>query len=205
MQTDVLPQLSTSVTKARYQKKQVLVTNGARTIQKILDVQTGKIHTAAILSKKKLRPEERRRLTEEISLVQSLNHQRLIRLEDFFEDEEEIYLLFEKSRTILADVIDTRRKIPETDAKNILVQLIDALKYLHNNRVIHRDVKPQNVYLSYEGEVMLGEFTLAAKLSPGIEKRTEFCGAPNYIAPEILLDNREYSFEVDLWSLGVTA
>lgn len=82
-------------------------------------------------------------------------------------------------------------------------QLISALKYLHNNKIIHRDLKLGNLFINDKMELKLGDFGLATKLDFDGEKKKTICGTPNYIAPEILDGKTGHSFEVDVWSLGV--
>jgi len=74
---------------------------------------------------------------------------------------------------------------------------------LQSNRVIHRDLKLGNLFLSEKMELKLGDFGLATKLEFDGEKKRTICGTPNYIAPEILDGKIGHSYEVDTWSLGV--
>ena len=85
-----------------------------------------------------------------------------------------------------------------------LYQLARGLEYLHLNKVIHRDLKLSNLFLSEKLEIKMGDLGLAAKLGAVGERRRTVCGTPNYIAPEIL-DGVGHSYEVDLWSFGVIA
>lgn len=81
---------------------------------------------------------------------------------------------------------------------------MSALKYLHKNRVIHRDLKLGNLFLSDKMEIKLGDFGLATKLEFEGERKRTICGTPNYIAPEILEGSKKgHSYEVDIWSVGV--
>lgn len=66
------------------------------------------------------------------------------------------------------------------------MQIINALKYLHAHRIIHRDLKLGNLFINDRMEVKLGDFGLAAKLDFDGEKKRTICGTPNYIAPEVL-------------------
>ena len=84
-----------------------------------------------------------------------------------------------------------------------MFQLIDALKYLHTNLVIHRDLKLGNLFIDGNMRIKVGDFGLATKLTTADEKRKTICGTPNFIAPEILEGKDGYSFEVDVWSTGV--
>lgn len=67
-----------------------------------------------------------------------------------------------------------------------MYQIALALKYIHNQRVIHRDLKLGNLFLNDNLEVKLGDFGLATRISYEGERRKTICGTPNYIAPEIL-------------------
>jgi len=73
---------------------------------------------------------------------------------------------------------------------------------LHNNRIIHRDLKLGNIFLGKDLQVKLGDFGLAAKLEFEGEKKRTICGTPNYIAPEVIDGKTGYSYEVDIWSIG---
>lgn len=86
-----------------------------------------------------------------------------------------------------------------------LLQLIDAVQYLHSHSIIHRDLKLGNVFLDENLEVKVGDLGLAAQLSDPSERKKTMCGTPNYIAPEILQSSshRAYSYEVDIWAVGV--
>jgi polo-like kinase 1 len=81
------------------------------------------------------------------------------------------------------------------------------LKYLHAHRVIHRDLKLGNLFLSGGMQVKLGDFGLATKLDFEGERKRTVCGTPNYIAPEIIENgggnSTGHSYEVDIWSFGV--
>jgi polo-like kinase 1 len=84
-----------------------------------------------------------------------------------------------------------------------VVQAISALKYLHAHRVIHRDLKLGNLFLTDKMEEKIGDFGLATKLEFEGDRKRTICGTPNYIAPEILDGKQGHSYEVDIWSLGV--
>ena len=83
------------------------------------------------------------------------------------------------------------------------MQIINALKYLHAHRVIHRDLKLGNLFINEKMEIKLGDFGLATKLDFDGERKRTICGTPNYIAPEVLEGKQGHSYEVDVWSLGV--
>lgn len=81
--------------------------------------------------------------------------------------------------------------------------MLSAIKYMHKNKIIHRDLKLGNLFLSEKMEIKIGDFGLATKVEFEGERKRTVCGTPNYIAPEILESKNGHSYEVDIWSLGV--
>ena len=76
------------------------------------------------------------------------------------------------------------------------------MKHLHDRKVLHRDIKAQNVFLTSEGVVKLGDFGIAKVLNNTMDNARTVVGTPYYLSPEIV-DNKPYSFKSDVWSLGV--
>lgn len=101
------------------------------------------------------------------------------------------------------ELIRRRKRLTELEVQCYVNQIVGSLKYLHGHRVIHRDLKLGNLFLSEKMEIKLGDFGLATKLEYEGEKKRTICGTPNYIAPEILEGKTGHSYEVDVWSLGV--
>lgn len=79
--------------------------------------------------------------------------------------------------------------------------IVLSLEYLHNNNIVYRDLKPENVLIDQQGYVKLGDFGFAKVLSEGGRTYT-FCGTPGYVAPENVLAHG-YNYSVDWWGLGV--
>lgn len=91
--------------------------------------------------------------------------------------------------------------LSEKSAAEKLVQIAEAIKYLHSHQVAHRDIKPENIVIS-NGVCKLCDFGWSALCSN--ERRKTYCGTFDYAAPEIL-EGREYDMAVDLWCLGILA
>ena len=94
-----------------------------------------------------------------------------------------------------------RKAITEPEARYFLHQILLGCLYLHDNKIIHRDLKLGNVFLNDNMEVKIGDFGLATKVDYDGERKRTLCGTPNYIAPEVL-GKKGHSYEVDVWSLG---
>ena len=92
--------------------------------------------------------------------------------------------------------------LPEAEVAAIARQLVAALHYLHSHRVIHRDMKPQNILIGARRTVKLCDFGFARAMSSNTLVLTSIKGTPLYMAPE-LVQEQPYTHAVDLWSLGV--
>ncbi|TNN76391.1 TRAF2 and NCK-interacting protein kinase [Liparis tanakae] len=88
-------------------------------------------------------------------------------------------------------------------------EILRGLAHLHQHKVIHRDIKGQNVLLTENAEVKLVDFGVSAQLDRTVGRRNTFIGTPYWMAPEVIAcdENPEatYDFKSDLWSLGITA
>ncbi|KAG7258392.1 hypothetical protein CRUP_008159 [Coryphaenoides rupestris] len=92
-------------------------------------------------------------------------------------------------------------RVADPEARYYMMQLLKGSQYLHDNRIIHRDLKLGNIFLNDEMDVKIGDFGLATKIEFDGERKKTLCGTPDYIAPEVLC-KKGHSFEVDVWSLG---
>lgn len=97
-------------------------------------------------------------------------------------------------------VLKYRGKVSEPEARYYMQQMVTGVAYIHSQKVVHRDLKPGNMFLSDGMIVKIGDFGLATR-PDGQKRRVTICGTPNYIAPEVLY-KQAYSYEADVWALG---
>ena len=102
----------------------------------------------------------------------------------------------------LNELLRRRKTLTEIEVQCYVIQLIKGLQYLHSHKIIHRDLKLGNLFLTDKMELKIGDFGLATKLDYDGEKKKTVCGTPNYIAPEVL-DGGGHSYEVDIWAIGI--
>lgn len=189
----------------RYSKGRFLGKGGFAKVHEFVCLETKQITAGKIMEKSSLsRARARQKLMSEIKIHRSLHHTNIVRFEHYFEDENFVYIMLELcTNQSLNDLIRRRKRLIELEVQCYLFQVLSALKYMHSHRVIHRDIKLGNIFLSDKMEIKMGDLGLAAKLEFDGERKRTICGTPNYIAPEILEGRNGHSFEVDIWSFGV--
>lgn len=145
---------------------------------------------------------QREKMTQEISIHQSLSHKNIVKFLSFFEDVTNVYIVLElcKKRSMM-ELHKRRRVITDYECRFYVSQILEGVKYLHDNNIIHRDLKLGNLFLNDQLNVKIGDFGLATRIEFDGERKKTLCGTPNYIAPEILTKTG-HSFEVDIWSIG---
>lgn len=97
--------------------------------------------------------------------------------------------------------MDKKHVYDEAKAKFYMAEIILALGHLHKCGVVYRDLKPENIMLDIEGHIKLADFGLARLSVRANQNIKTFCGTPEYLAPEIILNNG-YTKAVDWWALG---
>ena len=142
-------------------------------------------------------------IKREFTLMKNLNHQNIIKLHEVFfdNDERNIYLVIDYfPRGDFAKFLNGKA-LKEKYAKKYMRQLVEGLKYLYEKQILHRDLKPQNILVSEEGNLVITDFGFA-RYTDNEHMLNTLCGSPMYMAPEIMLKKR-YNNKSDLWSVGV--
>lgn len=140
--------------------------------------------------------------------LQRIKHPNICQLHDVYDTTNYLHLVMELcDGGMLFTDIAKRHHYFESDAATAAKALFEAVKYLHNQGVAHRDIKPQNILLDKHGTMKLADFGFSKVFgtSSGAEMlmRTQ-CGTPDYVAPEVWGEPNDvrYSKQVDIWSLG---
>lgn len=162
---------------------------------------SGNIVAIKFINKKGKNEKELRNLRNEIDILIKLNHNHIITVFDSFETETEFILVMECAHGELYEILQDDKRLPVEIVQQIAKQLVQALHYLHSNRIIHRDIKPQNILIGHNGIVKLADFGFARSLSYNTMVLTSIKGTPLYMAPE-LVQEQPYNHTADLWSLG---
>jgi serine/threonine-protein kinase len=155
----------------------------------------------------------RKRFVREVSVVRMLSHAGLVRVVDVLEDVEAgcpgLVMELLAGRT-LADVLKQERRASVALALEIGATVADALAYLHRRGIVHRDVKPANLFLDQRrASVKLLDLGLAKLVGEAVEttritRTGHAVGTPSYMAPEQLAGETDVDARADVWALGVT-
>ncbi|NWS79613.1 STK36 kinase, partial [Toxostoma redivivum] len=144
---------------------------------------------------------ELKNLQREIEIVRDLHHPNIIQMLDSFETAKEVVVVTDYAEGELFQILEDDGSLPEDQVQTIAAQLISALYYLHSHRILHRDMKPQNILLGKDGVVKLCDFGFARAMSIHTMVLTSIKGTPLYMSPE-LVEERPYDHTTDLWSVG---
>ena len=169
------------------------------------------ISTGRVLAVKKIQINNSltkyKKTIKEINLLKNLDHPNIVKFYDFFEEEENIYLMMEfLEGCTLKQYIQKTEIISENNARIIIKQLLTALSYLHYAcDICHRDIKPENIMFKEKNDInslKLLDFGLSLE---NFESKNylENCGTLVYMAPELLINNIKYTKGVDVWSVGI--
>jgi len=158
---------------------------------------------------------EKREALKEAKIMESLKHPNIIKFHEVYKTKKGnlcivmdyadgvIYLLIRIGGDLAQRITKAKGKhFPEAQILDWLTQIALGLKHCHERRILHRDLKSKNVFLTAKNFVKLGDFGIARVLSNTMDKANTIVGTPYYLSPEIIED-KGYRFESDIWSLGV--
>ncbi|EGC46119.1 cyclin-dependent protein kinase [Histoplasma capsulatum var. duboisii H88] len=141
----------------------------------------------------------------EISLMKELKHENIVSLYDVIHTENKLMLVFEFMDKDLKRYMDSRGDRGQLDyvtIKSFMQQLLRGIAFCHENRVLHRDLKPQNLLINTKGQLKLGDFGLARAFGIPVNTFSNEVVTLWYRAPDVLLGSRTYNTSIDIWSAG---
>ncbi|KEQ85834.1 Pkinase-domain-containing protein [Aureobasidium pullulans EXF-150] len=141
----------------------------------------------------------------EISLMKELKHENIVRLHDVIHTENKLMLVFEFMDKDLKKYMDSRGErgmLDPVTIKSFMHQLLRGIAFCHDNRVLHRDLKPQNLLINNKGQLKLADFGLARAFGIPVNTFSNEVVTLWYRAPDVLLGSRTYNTSIDIWSAG---
>ncbi|KAI1708132.1 protein kinase domain-containing protein [Ditylenchus destructor] len=197
---DTLPKHSFSFpgTKRMFRIVRLLGTGTTSHCYEIEDIST-KIRYAM----KKINQKDRNIALREANIYENLYHDNILRCVGFFEDTQFVILVLHMCENdSLLDLLQKRERFTEFETCYFLHQILFACEYIHSSNYIHHDFKLNNIFLTKDLRVMIGDFgisTLASEPTKGLY------GTPNYISPEMFNQDQPHTNKVDIWAIGIMA
>jgi len=155
----------------------------------------------------KMSEEERRDTLVEAKILERLSHPNIIRFNEVYKTKKGklcIVMEYADGGDLAQQITAKRGKdhFKENFILDIFVQICLGVKHIHDRKVLHRDLKSQNVFLTKSNIVKLGDFGIAKMLTCTNQMVKTMVGTPYYLSPEIV-EGKRYNFKSDIWSLGV--
>ncbi|CAL1268100.1 unnamed protein product [Larinioides sclopetarius] len=148
--------------------------------------------------------------TVEIDILSECKHKNIVELLEAFFFEGKLWILIEfcEGGAIDTIMVDLEKPLTESQIRYLCHEVCEGLQFLHEHKIIHRDIKAGNILLNMDGGVKLADFGVSAKNKHTLQRRDSFIGTPYWMAPEVVLcetfrDN-PYDYKADIWSLGIT-
>uniref|UniRef100_A0A8P4GGN0 MAP/microtubule affinity-regulating kinase 3 n=1 Tax=Dicentrarchus labrax TaxID=13489 RepID=A0A8P4GGN0_DICLA len=164
---------------------------------------TGREVAIKIIDKTQLNPTSLQKLFREVSVMKILNHPNIVKLFEVIETEKTLYLVMEyASGGEVFDYLVAHGRMKEKEARAKFRQIVSAVEYCHQKRIVHRDLKAENLLLDADMNIKIADFGFSNEFTLG-NKLDTFCGSPPYAAPELFQGKKYDGPEVDVWSLGV--
>ena len=190
-----------------YEMKEVIGKGKFGVVNLGIHKKTGQQVAIKILNKENIKTIEDKELVRiEIEILKLCHHPNIVRLLDHLENNDYIYIVTEYigGGTLGQYLKKKKFNFSERQATNIMSQIANGVKYLHQYGIAHRDLKPDNIMITQQndyGVIKIMDFGLSKILSPN-ERMVDGYGTLSYVAPEVLL-RTPYNKEVDIWSMGV--
>lgn len=145
------------------------------------------------------------RFEREANIVSKLSHSNIVRVYEsgVFENRPYIVLEYLNGQT-LSEKLKLDSRLSYLEICNIILQVCDALVYLHMHGIVHRDIKPDNIYYFYDGKIKLADFGVALDLTNKRKEDMILMGSVDYMAPELVSRHPDITKLVDIYSLGIT-
>uniref|UniRef100_A0A1I7WN78 Protein kinase domain-containing protein n=1 Tax=Heterorhabditis bacteriophora TaxID=37862 RepID=A0A1I7WN78_HETBA len=175
-----------------YARGKFLGKGGFARCYELTNMNTKELFAGKIVSKTLLvKPYQREKMSQEVQIHRQLRHPHVVQLFSFFEDVDNVYITLELcARRSLMELHKRRKAVTEPEARYFTHHVCLAVDYLHEQKVIHRDLKLGNLFLNCELQVKIGDFGLATTVDIEGERKKTLCGTPNYIARKITFPDR---------------
>jgi 5'-AMP-activated protein kinase catalytic alpha subunit len=188
----------------KYKIDQLLGTGSFGKVFQCTDTETHRLYAIKVISLELIRANKLElQLKKEFTILKRLEHPHIIRLIETLRTKKYVFLVTELVLGgDLFDYLQTNGPFDERTARRVFGEIIDAMEYCHEKKIVHRDLKDSNVLLTPEVKVKIADFGFSNVCVNDSDLLSTLCGTPSFISPEILL-HKPYSYPVDIFSAGV--
>ncbi|XP_043827725.1 serine/threonine-protein kinase Nek1 isoform X3 [Dromiciops gliroides] len=164
----------------------------------------GKQYVMKEINISRMSSKEREESRREVEVLANMKHPNIVLYRESFEENGSLYIVMDYCEGgDLYKRINAQKGVlfPEDQIMDWFVQICLALKHVHDRKILHRDIKSQNIFLTRDGTIQLGDFGIARVLNSTLELARTCIGTPYYLSPEIC-ENKPYNNKSDIWALG---
>ncbi|XP_039182409.1 serine/threonine-protein kinase Nek1 isoform X3 [Crotalus tigris] len=166
--------------------------------------ENGKQYVIKEINISKMTNKEREESRREVAVLANMKHPNIVLYRESFEETGCLYIVMDYCEGgDLFKKINAQKGVffSEDQIMDWFVQICLALKHVHDRKILHRDIKSQNIFLTKDGTIQLGDFGIARVLNSTVELARTCIGTPYYLSPEIC-ENKPYNNKSDMWALG---
>uniref|UniRef100_A0A2D4I329 non-specific serine/threonine protein kinase n=2 Tax=Micrurus lemniscatus lemniscatus TaxID=129467 RepID=A0A2D4I329_MICLE len=166
--------------------------------------ENGKQYVIKEINISKMSNKEREESRREVAVLANMKHPNIVLYRESFEETGCLYIVMDYCEGgDLFKKINAQKGVffSEDQIMDWFVQICLALKHVHDRKILHRDIKSQNIFLTKDGTIQLGDFGIARVLNSTVELARTCIGTPYYLSPEIC-ENKPYNNKSDMWALG---
>ncbi len=191
-----------------YQKERLLGEGAFGKAYLVRGKQTGELLVIKEVSIEHMSQKEQEETIKEAQILRNFKHPLIVRfIEVYATKHNKLKIVMEYaecgdlSKAIAAKRAE-KRQFEEAQVLDWFTQICLAMKHVHDRKILHRDIKGQNIFITKANTLKLGDFGIARVLNRTQDKARTVVGTPYYLSPEII-ENKPYSFKSDIWSMGV--
>ena len=198
-----MPLLGKGLTRDHFALLEVIGKGSYAKVLLVEQIQTGELFAMKVLKKENV---EKRNAVQHVKnerhILSEIDHPFVIKFRGCFQDPTRLYFLLEYCPGgDLYSLLFKVRRFNEFQTRFYAAQIVLALEHLHNQDIVYRDLKPENVLIDEKGYIRITDFGLSRTGVKDASGARSICGTPEYLAPEIVL-RLEYGKAVDWWTLG---